>query len=137
MERGGLWNSFLMVASGRALTALYLRRRPSLLHALSFAPRRGDGALDPIALARLYASIPSSDFSRELLQGSEDRLSLVPVPYCGWSDLGTPARLAACVHLVRPQAVPPSMRYPLAPVVLAEVFATPIGHATPVPPSPQ
>lgn len=122
MLRGGVWNSFLMVASGRALRALYLRRRPSLLHALALAPRRSDGSLDPVALARLYASIPSSDFSRELLQGSEDRLRLVTVPACGWSDLGTPARLAACVALSPRIAPASSCRYPLAPVTLAEAL---------------
>lgn len=123
MGRGGVWNSFLMVATGRALKALYLRRRPSLVHALALAPRRRDGSLDPVALARLYASLPSADFSRELLQGSEDRLRLVTVPACGWSDLGTPDRLAACVRLGAKGAAPASVRYPLAPVTLAEALA--------------
>lgn len=146
MDRGGVWNSFLIVAKGPALKALYLRRRPSLLHALALAPRRSNGSLDPVSLARLYASIPVSDFSRELLQGSEDRLRLVTVPFCGWSDLGTPDRLAECVRRwprVSPTAA--AARYPVAPVTLAaaigaavqSAFATPIGQLTPVPPSPQ
>jgi mannose-1-phosphate guanylyltransferase len=120
MERGGVWNSFLLVAKGPALKALYLRRRPSLLHALAFAPRRADGSLDPAALARLYASIPSADFSRELLQGSEERLRLVTVPFCGWSDLGTPDRLAECVRRwPKPTPIAAAMRHPVAPVTLA------------------
>jgi hypothetical protein len=44
-------------------------------------------------LRRLYRSLPSRDFSRELLQRCTDDLSVVPVPPCGWSDLGTPTRL--------------------------------------------
>ena len=122
MARGGVWNSFVLVATGRALKALYLRRRPSLLHAIALAPRRSDGSLDPAALARLYASLPVSDLSRELLQGSEDRLRVVPVPFCGWSDLGTPDRLAECVRrwprIARTGAAIP---HPVAPVTLAAV----------------
>ena len=54
------------------------------------------------------------DFSRDVLQGSEDSLRLQPVPPCGWTDLGTPARVAACLALLQrtrePEALVPSDR---------------------------
>lgn len=129
LGRGGLWNSFILVATGAALKALYLRRRPSLLTALASAPRIAAGAL-----GRLYAEIPTSDFSRELLQGSEERLVLLTVPQCGWSDLGTPARVASCVA-VRPVPVErgsmaPSSRAPLNLSTMIERASRPRNPAT-------
>jgi mannose-1-phosphate guanylyltransferase len=125
MGRGGVWNSFLMAASGPALRALFLRRRPSLLGALVPAPRgtwRDEESRR--TLTRIYSNLPSSDFSRELLQGSEDRLALLPVPRCGWSDLGTPERVSACVRTLVPResAFP---AYTRAPLSLAAALAAP------------
>src|SRR5439155_3578454 len=37
--------------------------------------------------------LPARDFSRELLERIPELLELVVVPPCGWTDLGTPARL--------------------------------------------
>lgn len=101
LARGGVWNSFLVVAGVETLWRLYERRLPALLG--RFRSVSGvSGALDPSRLEELYADLPSHDFSRELLQGSEASLRLVNVPRCGWNDLGTPARLAACIDQLPP-----------------------------------
>jgi mannose-1-phosphate guanylyltransferase len=42
----------------------------------------------------LYHALPNIDFSRQVLQGAESMLRVLRVPACGWSDLGTPKRLA-------------------------------------------
>ena len=49
------------------------------------------------ALVRTYEELESFDFCRDVLEGLEDRLSVLPVPHCGWSDLGTPDRVARCI----------------------------------------
>ena len=41
-----------------------------------------------------YDRLPSVDFSSRIAQSAEERLTLLPVPGCGWSDLGTPKRVA-------------------------------------------
>lgn len=91
---GGLWNSFVFSARASALEELYLRRLPQLLAA--FAGRSLVGAtheeLDPI-----YAGLGESDFSRQVLQGAEASLNVLRVPECGWTDLGTPERVAECL----------------------------------------
>jgi mannose-1-phosphate guanylyltransferase len=87
---GALWNSFVFVASGRLLLHLFEETLPELLEPflreLVVSPRAG-------ALEELYERIPERDFSKELLQRVPERLDLVAVPPCGWSDLGTPERL--------------------------------------------
>jgi mannose-1-phosphate guanylyltransferase len=92
MERGALLNSFIFVARAATLLFLYRRVMPDVLR--RFLPRltRPDGWARSV-LRRLYRTLPSRDFSRELLERCTDRLAVVPVPPCGWSDLGTPARL--------------------------------------------
>lgn len=89
---GAVWNSFLFAARGQALLALYAERLPELLSAFREAQVRGEGGFE-----RLYATLPASDFSRDLLQGSEYALRLLAVPACGWTDLGTPRRVADCL----------------------------------------
>jgi mannose-1-phosphate guanylyltransferase len=94
--QGAVWNSFLMAGAGAAFLELYRRRVPGLVERMEAA--RGD----PDALRALYATLGTSDFSRELLQGSEPDLRLAVVPACGWTDLGTPERVAACLAALRP-----------------------------------
>jgi mannose-1-phosphate guanylyltransferase len=92
MRAGAVWNSFLLVGSARAILRLYEQRVPRLLAAFAAV---GD---DPTAaqLQELYADLPDLDFSRHLLAGSEPRLGLCIAPACGWTDLGTPTRVALC-----------------------------------------
>lgn len=96
---GALWNSFLFTARAPALLALYRERLPALLGEFraAFGSRPGRAA----RLASLYATLETSDFSREILQASAARLRLATVPPCGWTDLGTPERVAQCLASLR------------------------------------
>ncbi len=94
LERGGVWNSFLIAAQARALLELFHRRTPRLVAA--FAETLAGPGPRSARLDRLYRRLDASDFSRDLLQGSERYLRLRVVPDCGWTDLGTPERVAAC-----------------------------------------
>jgi mannose-1-phosphate guanylyltransferase len=90
--RGALVSSFLLVARGVTLRRLFEQHLPDL--AGPFARWRGRWG----SLVRLYERIPSRDLSRDLLERSVDRLWVVPIPPCGWSDLGTPERVARCLE---------------------------------------
>jgi mannose-1-phosphate guanylyltransferase len=97
IARGAVWNSFIVVARIEALLALYERQFPEVVTALDLAlerERQGDRS----AVCRLYDALPDIDFSRHLLQGQEHLLRLVNVPACGWSDLGTPRRVAEALR---------------------------------------
>jgi mannose-1-phosphate guanylyltransferase len=93
---GALWNSFLFAVKGAVLVRLFEERLPELAESLTraFAGGAGDRAAQ---LEALYAALEPRDFSRHVLQGIERRLRLEIVPPCGWTDLGTPARVEACL----------------------------------------
>ncbi len=92
---GALWNVFIMAARVRALLQLFVQRFPQVVIEMQrvvaqnqFTPGLSAAALD------LYRHLPDIDFSRQVLQGAEPMLRVLRVPSCGWSDLGTPKRLA-------------------------------------------
>jgi mannose-1-phosphate guanylyltransferase len=84
---GALINSFVVAASSSGLLRLYQSTIPGLLQTFLGALRAGAD------LTELYERIPASDFSRDVLTQATGSLAVLPVPPCGWSDLGTPARL--------------------------------------------
>lgn len=119
---GAYVNSFLVAASAQALLAAFAEHLPAL-HA-----ELGPGAVTSSAsVASLYRRIGTLDFSREVLQRSANRLALVVAPRCGWSDLGTPERVAACLLGAGPGAhftAPPPAA--VAPLELASSLRGPL-----------
>ena len=98
-ERGGLLNSFILVAGGRSLLNLFERETPVLWRL--FRPPQSDdhdGSAITGDLSGLYDTLPTLDFSRDLLERAADRLRVYAVPACGWLDLGSPERLTD--HLI-------------------------------------
>ena len=99
MRDGASWSSFIMVGTVGAFLHLFATATPALLRAFLDAASRplADDAGEPQdALRELYDRLTPCDFSRDVLQSERTReaLRVVPVPHCGWSDLGTPARVA-------------------------------------------
>ena len=90
MRRGALVNSLILVAQAELILRLYEKALPGLLGAFLDCPTDAAGHE---RLDQVYAAIPTSDFSRDVLACSVRHLSVVQVPGCGWTDLGTPQRL--------------------------------------------
>jgi mannose-1-phosphate guanylyltransferase len=96
VRAGGLWNTFIIAASARALLNLFLPRfAPTVMemqvivgNALQHSTASGWPAI-----VDMYTRLPDLDFSRDLLEGNEAALRVLAVPPCGWSDLGTPHRV--------------------------------------------
>jgi mannose-1-phosphate guanylyltransferase len=101
MARGGVWNSFVLAATGRTIVRSFEEKLPGVVTTLKEALAR-DSGLGSVtgALARTYEELGTFDFCRDVLEGLEDRLSVLPVPNCGWSDLGTPDRVARCIDRI-------------------------------------
>jgi len=93
MEQGGLWNTFMLAASGAALLDRFVEAAPSFArHYLSELSRNGS---TEAALSGFYPTLQPRDFSRDLLAASPGSLGVIRLPLCGWTDLGTPRRVAA------------------------------------------
>jgi len=91
MSAGAMWNSFLIATRGSTLMHLFARHLPELHARLAALPRvLASGTKRPI---ETLASLPSRDFSHDLLTPAAAGLRVIRVPACGWTDLGTPARL--------------------------------------------
>ena len=55
------------------------------------------------ALDDMYARLPTLDFSRDLLEAEPNAFRVMRAPSCGWSDLGTPNRVAETLRRLPPQ----------------------------------
>lgn len=105
IDAGGLWNAFIIVAPALALLELFLARVPDIVDAMRTALEADERAgTDGEAMADLYQKLPILDFSRDIVAGQESAFRTWAVPPCGWSDLGTPKRVAeALSRCSRPQ----------------------------------
>jgi len=93
LDRGCLWNSFIMIGWTHAFLSLYRTALPGLLAA--FEPLRA--ALGRTAefdeAERLYHVIPDVNFSDRVLSVAVDRLATIRVKSVEWSDWGNVARV--------------------------------------------
>jgi mannose-1-phosphate guanylyltransferase len=110
IEQGALWNAFILLARAQALLAVFKRRIPEIVTAMNTALEKDEIAGGAAHLGELYDSLPSLDFSRDVLPGRESLLRVLPVPECGWSDLGTPKRVAETLARVQAPAATEQLR---------------------------
>jgi len=93
-------------ASARALL-VSIPPLPGLVADMSRAvDRDGGDSLAATAARALYPQLPTLDFSRDVVQGQESRLRVLTVPACGWSDLGTPRRVAETLSRIAKKSNP-------------------------------
>lgn len=105
IERGGLWNSFIFAVRGQTLLRIFEERCPEIVTQMRGVVARAgtdDATVDPL-LAELYERLPVLDFSRDIVERCASQLRVLRIPACGWSDLGTPRRVAETLHRGRPQ----------------------------------
>lgn len=95
IANGALWNAFILATTAPALLALFQRRMPEIVGEMCAAVHSDRStSREACAVSQLYDHLAELDFSRDILQGHEDCLRVLPVPPCGWSDLGSPRRVA-------------------------------------------
>ena len=93
MASDGMWNGMLIVASAATLVRLYQRFLPEIIPAAASLARPRQCESCSRRLESMFRSLPSRDVSRDLLTPAVGQLRVMRVPSCGWTDLGTPARL--------------------------------------------
>ena len=91
-ERGCWWNTFISIGRASAFTELLRAAVPELWAAfetVANAPLPRHAELSRL----LYATLETSDFSRDVLMAQPHRLSVVGPLDAGWTDLGQPHRV--------------------------------------------
>ncbi len=94
---GALWNLFILVGSVKALLQLFAEERADAVCEMREI-LRSDAAGQAESLRHFYDRIEPIDFSQDILELQANRLQVLRVPDCGWTDLGTPKRVEATVR---------------------------------------
>ena len=97
MERGCLWNSFVMVGRVDALLKMTRAALPEMYAAFEGIAPTFETALEQRALAALYSHIEDSNFSHHVLAVRPGDLMVMKVGDVGWSDLGEPNRVLSAL----------------------------------------
>lgn len=104
MERGCLWNSFVIVGRVDALLRMTQAAVPQLYASFAALTPSFETAREPRALAELYSKIDDVNFSHEVLAARPQDLAVMRVGDVGWSDLGDPARVLSTLALIGVQS---------------------------------
>ncbi len=96
MSLGALWNLFIVAGSINALLELFVEEYADTVSQMRAALQADDAA--PQSLNHFYDKIQPLDFCRDLLEVQANRLHVIRVAHCGWTDLGTPKRVEATVR---------------------------------------
>jgi mannose-1-phosphate guanylyltransferase len=96
MRDGALWNSFIFAMRARGLFTLFERTLPWMTRMFTYTLIDEKGGSNAERVSRLYDRLPNVDFSRTVLQDAGWDLGVLPVPPCGWTDVGTPEGVARC-----------------------------------------
>ncbi len=133
LRRGGLRNTLIMAGGVQEMLDLYASIEPQPL-AIPGAKGLGlsHGSSHPAALPWDRASL---DLGRDVFEPAARRLRVISLPECGWSDIGTPARLrswwrthpAALAHARRHGILPRAPHAPSGSWSRVERFLEPRG----------
>ena len=104
MERGCLWNSFVMIGCVKAFLNMTKRTLPELFEYFqAIIPVFGTSA-EFANLQALYSWLPEVNFSHTVLALRPEHLGVIKVDEVGWSDLGDPARVMATLSRIGHEA---------------------------------
>ena len=93
--QGCLWNSFVMVGRVTAFLGMIASTLPALCEAFETLRAVLGSPAEESALDALYASLPETNFSHEVLAAKPSALAVLPVLGVHWSDWGEPSRVLA------------------------------------------
>jgi len=92
LASGGVWNTMVVVARASTLRRLFVAHLSELAQVFDTARHMTPPERDDF-FNRVYPSLGSWDFSRDVLTPARDLLVYTWPRTIGWSDLGTPERL--------------------------------------------
>ncbi|HEX6043640.1 MAG TPA: sugar phosphate nucleotidyltransferase [Pyrinomonadaceae bacterium] len=104
MERGCLWNSFVMVGRVDALLKMTRAAMPETYDAFAAIAPTFQSAAEQQAVSELYSHIEDSNFSHQVLAVRPEDLMVMRVGDVGWSDLGEPNRVLSTLARIGVQS---------------------------------
>jgi mannose-1-phosphate guanylyltransferase len=104
MERGCLWNSFVMVGRVDALLKMTQAALPEMFDEFAAIRPTFETTAEHEALAELYAQMEETNFSHEVLAVRPEDLMVMRVADVGWSDLGEPNRVLSTLAQIGMQS---------------------------------
>jgi mannose-1-phosphate guanylyltransferase len=104
MERGCLWNSFVMVGRVDALLKMTRAAVPELSAAFDGITPSFRTVAEHQSLTELYSQIEDSNFSHQVLAARPEDLMVMRVGDVGWSDLGEPNRVLSTLARIGVQS---------------------------------
>jgi mannose-1-phosphate guanylyltransferase len=93
MDRGCLWNSFVMIGHVNAFLNLVRHALPDLVDSFESIRQSFFTTAEPVSIRDLYSVIHATSFSEKVLSVRPDRLAVLRGTGLGWSDLGEPSRV--------------------------------------------
>jgi mannose-1-phosphate guanylyltransferase len=93
LDQGCLWNTFVMVGHTSAFLEMIREAVPKIDNIFEKALVTTTPETEAQTMRRIYDTLPSADFSRQVLAISTERLQVASLDDIGWSDLGDPRRL--------------------------------------------
>jgi mannose-1-phosphate guanylyltransferase len=97
--RGCLWNSFVMVASARALLDTLALASPHLYRSFTAVVSTFDTNAEGSAIDDLYNNLDETNFSHQVLAERPERLAVLKMTGVRWNDLGEPKRVMASIEM--------------------------------------
>ena len=93
MDRGCVWNTFVIVATASAILGASRRVLPRLDSALEGVGRTFGQRDEERAIERAYSAVEPANFSESVLETQPSILAVSILPELSWSDWGTPERV--------------------------------------------
>jgi len=98
MERGCLWNSFVMVGHVQAFLNLIRYALPQLLRSFEAIRTSLFSRAEKAELGGLYSRLRPANFSQDVLAVGTSNLAVLRATGLGWSDLGEPDRVLSILQ---------------------------------------
>ena len=100
MERGCLWNSFVMVGRVSAFLEIIRRASPDLFDRFNAVEPILSTSKEWSVMGELYSQLHDVNFSQHVLAARPGNLAVLPVGGLTWSDLGKPQRVLSTLAAI-------------------------------------
>jgi len=97
LAQGCLWNTFVMIGGASSFLEMIRLAAPVLFETFHTALPSSELEAEEQKMQFVYDGLDPSDFSREVLALSTERLIVASCGEVGWSDLGEPRRFIAAL----------------------------------------